>query len=189
MLKEIIIGSCVLIAECGAIQESFIDAVHEAPLESLKEFVGTVHESPLKSLKEILLSLEGHEHDLGENFVNLYLENNPQDYRSNMFFKLGDEGRIVYQAAEFVARSCFADMKRNIFDTKKAEVAIKWLNLVHNDEVRFNRAGTSQDKEGINDLLLTAKQILEERKKFESEIDSSEEHLLDLLRLAKKGIY
>lgn len=95
MLKEIIIESCVLIAECGAIRESFIDAVHEAPLESLKEFVYTAHESSSKSFKGILLSLEGHEHDLGENFVSLYLENNPQDDRSNMFFKLGDEGRIV----------------------------------------------------------------------------------------------
>lgn len=85
-----------------------------------------------------------------------------------------------------MARSCFADMKRNIFYTKKAEVAIKLLNLVHNDEFRFKRSGTFQDKEGINDLLLTAKQIFEERKKFESEIDNSEKYLLDLLHLAKK---
>lgn len=108
MLRKIVIINAFIIVMGGsAIQDSFIEVVHNNPL--------------CKDLRSKFLSLsDSHERHIGELFSELYLNGCPENERFSLFIQSGNDKDIVFQAANYIARSYFAKVVHSdIFDIKK----------------------------------------------------------------------
>lgn len=186
MSKKLVIGGIFLSSiYCFAMDSK----VNDSGMDS-NDFVGTVCSNPTGNLENSINSLEGNAKKLGDIFLELYVstENGPKNEkdRQDILNSLNsNESAMLYTAADFVARSYFAEMQRSsLFDVEKAEKAKQWLSEVTNDaKYVYERPGVYKDGERISDLLEAAESECKKRNDFATKSDKYEEDLNNLLKI------
>ena len=170
MLRYMIVGIFISSVCCFGMQEgqgiSFIEEIKKYPTGDLHQLVD---------------SLSGKDKELADKFCQLYVD--PSKDREKVFSGLSeDDLKELYVAADFVARSYYAEMRNYPFDIDKAQKTVKWLTLVDSDIHSGNiKVNSYRDGGKISDLLELAQKEVERQRKFNEENQKCEEELIKFL--------